>query len=77
MENEEYLGDAPYCSLFPSFSKTVIFFFETDILFKVECRGDEGEHRYGHGMMMYWCYFIDIPGHFFFRFTSCRISGSL
>lgn len=40
MDNEEYTGDAPYFSLFP-------FFF-----FYGECMGDEGGHRYGHGMMM-------------------------
>ncbi len=30
VEDEEYSGDAPYCSLFTSFSKTVKF-FEADI----------------------------------------------
>lgn len=40
MENKEYSSDALYCCLFPLFLKTVNFFFETDFVFKGECRGD-------------------------------------
>ena len=55
VENEEYLGDSPSFSLFPSFSKIVIFYFlklTYIYIFKGECKGDEGGHRYGRGMMM-------------------------
>jgi len=38
------------------------FFFETDIFFKGECRGDEGGHMYGNGMMIKGYYFIYIIG---------------
>ena len=35
VENEEYLGDAPYCSLFPSLSKIVIFFLKLIFFLRV------------------------------------------